>query len=203
MAFDKAGIDITNVIRGASTKPFAFMAHYPGAGVGGHCIPVDPYYLIRYGAENGFEHRFLATARRINERMPAYTVKLAEDALKEKGRALAGSTIALLGLAYKKDVPDMRESPALVIEKILKERGACVRAYDPYAPRIAGEHSVEDALDGADAAIVATDHSLFLDLSPEDFARKGVSIVIDGRNCLDKSAFADSGVLYRGIGRRV
>lgn len=203
MAFDKAGIDIVNVIQGASTKPFAFMPHFPGCGVGGHCIPVDPYYLIRYGVENGFEHRFLATARRINERMPAYTVKLLEEALQSKGRTLPGSTIALLGLAYKKDVPDMRESPALVIEKILKERGARVQAFDPYALRIAGVRSLEEALTGADAAIVATEHTLFRALSPETFSEKSVSIVIDGRNCLDKDAFAGSTVMYRGIGRRV
>jgi len=203
MAFDKAGIDIVNVIQGASTKPFAFMPHFPGCGVGGHCIPVDPYYLIRYGAENGFEHRFLATARRINERMPAYTVKLVEDALQSRNRSLSGATVVLLGLAYKKDVPDLRESPSLVIEKILKEKGARVRAYDPYVPRISGIRTLEEALKGADAAVIATDHSLFRDLSPSDFSRAGVGIVIDGRNCLDKYAFAGSSVLYRGIGRRI
>jgi UDP-N-acetyl-D-glucosamine dehydrogenase len=173
MAFDKAGIDIVNVIQGASTKPFAFMPHFPGCGVGGHCIPVDPYYLIRYGAENGFEHRFLATARRINERMPAYTVKLVEEALAEKNRSLSGATIALLGLAYKRDVPDLRESPALVIEKILKEKGARVQAYDPYVARISGMRTVEDALSGADAAIIATDHSLFRDLNAIRFFQCG------------------------------
>ncbi len=203
MAFDKADIDIVNVLEGASTKPFAFMPHMPGCGVGGHCIPVDPYYLIRYGAENGFEHKFLATARRINERMPAYTVKLLEDALQNKGRSIQGSTVALLGLAYKKDVPDLRESPALVIEKILKERGASVRAYDPYALRMGGFLSLEDTLSGCDAAIIATDHTLFRALGPKNFSSAAVDIVIDGRNCLDKNAFADSGITYRGIGRRV
>ena len=203
MAFDKAGIDIVNVLDGASTKPFGFMAHYPGCGVGGHCIPVDPYYLIRYGVENGFEHRFLATARRINERMPAYTVSLLEDALEEKGKKLAGSTIALLGLAYKKDVPDVRESPALVIEKILKERGARVRAYDPYAMHAGNVRSIDAALTHADACIIATDHSLIRTLSPEQFMAHGVYTVVDGRNCLDKKAFMGSQVSYRGIGRSV
>jgi UDP-N-acetyl-D-glucosamine dehydrogenase len=159
--------------------------------------------LIRYGAENGFEHRFLATARRINERMPAYTVKLLEDALALRNRSLSGATVALLGLAYKKDVPDMRESPALVIEKILKEKGARVQSYDPYVPRISGIRSFSDAVKSADAAIIATDHSLFRDLAPEDFSRAGVGTVIDGRNCLDKSQFEKSSVIYRGIGRRV
>ncbi len=203
MAFDKAGIDIVNVIQGAATKPFAFMPHYPGAGVGGHCIPVDPYYLIRYGAENGFEHKFLATARRINERMPAYTVKLLEDVLKAKGRTLQGSTVALLGLAYKKDVPDLRESPALVIEKILKEKGARVRSYDPFVARISSTRNLDEALKDADAAIIATDHTLLRTLSVDNFKKANVSIVIDGRNCLDKDSFLGSDITYRGIGRRI
>jgi nucleotide sugar dehydrogenase len=201
MAFDKAGIDIVNVIQGAATKPFAFMPHYPGCGVGGHCIPVDPYYLIRYGVENGFEHRFLSTARRINERMPAYTVSLLEEALEAKGLSLKGADIALLGLAYKKDVPDMRESPALVIKQILRERGARVRTYDPYASRVASPHSLEETLQGATAAIIATDHTLFRTMTPEQYSHAGVRIVIDGRNCLDKGAFSRSGITYKGIGR--
>ena len=203
MAFDKAGIDLVNVLNGASTKPFGFMAHYPGCGVGGHCIPVDPYYLIRYGAENGFEHRFLATARRINERMPAYTVKILEDELAKQNKELKGATVALLGLAYKKDVPDVRESPALVIEKLLHEKGARVRAYDPYVVRASGPRSLDQALANADAALIATDHTFFRTLSPDQFSSKGISLVVDGRNCLDKNAFAVSNVAYRGIGRSI
>lgn len=201
MAFDKAGIDIVNVIQGASSKPFAFMPHFPGCGVGGHCIPVDPYYLIRYGAENGFEHRFLSTARRINERMPAYTVRLLEDVFQERGMRLRGSTVALLGLTYKKDIPDLRESPALMIRKILEEKGAIVQAHDPYVLRAGDSRTLTDALTGASAAIVATDHTLFRTLSPLRFSDAGVSIVIDGRNCLPKEVFIDAGITYRGIGR--
>jgi UDP-N-acetyl-D-glucosamine dehydrogenase len=201
MSFGKAGIDVLSVIQGASTKPFAFMPHFPGCGVGGHCIPVDPYYLIRYGRENGFKHRFLETARRINNGMPRYTVDILEDELKTQGRTLTGSTVALLGLAYKRDVPDLRESPALAIREELLRRGAVVRAFDPFVPSSSDVRSLDAALRGADAAIVATDHTLFRTLAPEHFSARGVRVVIDGRNCLSKDAFQEAGLAYRGIGR--
>lgn len=201
MSFEKAGIDIVNVIRGASTKPFGFMPHYPGCGVGGHCIPVDPYYLIRYGRENGFDHRFLVTARRINNGMPHYTVRLLSDALRAKRKRLRGAKIALLGMAYKPNVPDMRESPSLVIRDVLQKEGASVRVFDPHVSRESTVRNLDDALRGADAVIIATDHAEFKKLTPADLRRAGVGIVIDGRNCLDKAAFLDAGITYRGIGR--
>lgn len=199
MAFDRAGIDIVNVIKGASTKPFGFMAHYPGAGVGGHCIPVDPYYLIRYGRDNGFEHQFLLTARRINERMPHYTVNRLADAFRQKKMKLAGSRVALLGLAYKKDIPDVRESPSLIIRDQLRKKGAEVRIFDPYVP--GAGRDLKETLEGAQAVIVATDHSMFCNLTPRQLEEFGVQVVIDGRNCLDKEVFKKSDILYRGIGR--
>lgn len=201
IAFDRAGIDLVNVIRGASTKPFGFMPFLPGCGVGGHCIPVDPYYLIRYGQRNGFEHHFLIAARRVNSRMPLYAVRVLEEALKEKKRRLSGSIVALLGLAYKRDVPDTRESPAEAIHDALVRRGVAVRTYDPFVPGTARQ--LEDALRGADAALIATDHTQFRTLTPQYFESHDIDIVVDGRNCLDSDAFAGSGVLYRGIGRRV
>ncbi|MBI5456344.1 nucleotide sugar dehydrogenase [Candidatus Kaiserbacteria bacterium] len=201
MSFDRAGIDLLSVIEGASSKPFAFMPHIPGCGVGGHCIPVDPYYLIRYGEKNGFEHRFLLTARLTNQKMPKYAVRRLSHALRQKKRLLRGSTVALLGLAYKKDIPDHRESPALEIEKELRAKGARVRTFDPFVPKLSSEGTLEDALQGADVAVIATDHTFFRALTPENFTRAGVDIIIDGRNCLDKKAFQESGVTYRGIGR--
>lgn len=201
MSFDKAGIDILNVIKGASTKPFGFMAHYPGCGVGGHCIPVDPYYLIRYGKENGFEHRFLITARRINNGMPHYTVRLLEGALRERRKKLKGAKVALLGVSYKADIPDMRGSPAVVIRDVLNRNGAHVRVFDPHVSHESTVRSLDEALDGVDAALIATDHTEFKSLTPQVFERHGVPIVVDGRNCLDKEAFEDSDILYRGIGR--
>lgn len=201
MSFDRAGIDLTSVIRGASTKPFAFMQHMPGCGVGGHCIPVDPYYLIRYGEGNGFEHAFLKTARRINEAMPRYTVRRLADALAENNKTLKGSTIALLGIAYKKDIPDVRESPALAILHTLQNKGARVRAFDPHVPQHSSAGSFEEAVTGADAVLIATNHSAFCERTPEEFLQRGVRIVVDGRNCLQHKAFTAAGITYRGIGR--
>lgn len=200
MSFALAGIDVMRVIDGAATKPFGFMPHYPGCGVGGHCIPVDPYYLIRYGRENGFEHEFLVTARKINSGMPRYTVELAAEELHAADKKLAGSTIALLGLSYKRDIPDLRESPALEIRKELIERDATVHAFDPFIPEESNVRSLHEALRGADAVIVATDHSLLRTLTPEDLKKYNIGVLIDGRNCLPKEAFADAGIAYRGIG---
>lgn len=201
MAFERAGIDTVNVIRGASTKPFGFMAHYPSCGVGGHCIPVDPYYLIAYGKQHGFLHRFLMTARRINELMPHYTVALLENALREEHRSLRGTTVAILGLSYKRNISDTRESPAFTIMHDLENAGARVYSYDPHAVHRTSVESVETALELADAVVIATDHDEFCTLTPVDFAQHRVRIVIDGKNCLDKDSFREHDVTYRGIGR--
>jgi UDP-N-acetyl-D-glucosamine dehydrogenase len=201
MSFDKAGIDLISVIRGASTKPFAFMPHLPGCGVGGHCIPVDPYYLIRYGHENGFTHKFLMTARSINNRMPGYTVSLVANTLRRKRKQLKGAQVALLGLSYKRDIADERESPAHEIRRQLEERGAIVRTYDPYVPKGSTHDTLDAALESVDAAVIATDHSEFRNLTPFHFMRGGVDIVVDGRNCLNRDDFIESGIIYSGIGR--
>jgi UDP-N-acetyl-D-glucosamine dehydrogenase len=189
------------VLSGAATKPFGFLLHQPGCGVGGHCIPVDPYYLIRYAKRNGFSHRFLSLARAINEGMPAYTVSLVEAGLRSLGRKLKGSSVALLGLSYKADVSDLRESPSFEIRELLERKGARVRAFDEHAPGRSTAHSLAEALDGADAAIVATAHAEFAGLPPSVFASRGVRVVVDGRNCLPKEEYLRAGILYRGIGR--
>jgi nucleotide sugar dehydrogenase len=201
MSFDKLGIDVTHVLTGASTKPFGFMLHSPGCGVGGHCIPVDPYYLIRYAKQNGFTHRFLSLAREINNHMPHFTVAMLEDELNKKELSLNGSTIALLGLSYKANVSDLRESPAFEIEKILKEKGAVVRTFDPTSLEQSSAKTLREALDRADAAVIATAHDLFKSLTPSSFLAHDVRIVVDGRNCLNNERFARSAVAYRGIGR--
>lgn len=201
LSFDRMGIDIVNVIDAASTKPFAFMPHYPGCGVGGHCIPVDPYYLIEEGRRNGFDHEFLSLARKINNRMPIHTVDLLERVLAQSGQKLAGSRIAVLGLAYKADIEDMRESPSHVIIEELQARKALPIAFDPYVRSDEYATSLDEALAGANAAIISTPHRAFKTLSPRDFLDRGVSIVIDGKNCLPKQLFLDEGITYRGIGR--
>jgi nucleotide sugar dehydrogenase len=203
-SFDALGIDITNVIAGAATKPFAFMPHYPGNGVGGHCISVDPYYMIERGRQAGFDHEFLKLARRINESMPAYTVALLTQALAEKKLSLSGARIALLGVAYKKNVDDTRNSPALKTLELLKEAGAEVEVFDPFVPHLSTVTSTAEALQKSQVALLACDHpSLVSDLTPAALAAAGIQIVIDGRNVLDADSIAARGITYRGIGRGV
>lgn len=201
MSFDKLGIDVVNVIEGAATKPFAFMPHFPGAGVGGHCIPVDPYYLIDYAKESGFDHDFLSLARRINNSMPDFTVRMVGQLLNEAKLPIRGTRVAVLGLAYKPNVDDDRESPAYEIVGKLKDLGAKVVAYDPYLPGKSDAKSVKDAVKGAKAVLIATAHNEFKKLTPSILKKAGVKAVIDGRNCLIKSRFASSEILYKGIGR--
>ena len=201
MSFDKLGINVKNVIDGAATKPFAFMAHYPGIGVGGHCIPVDPYYLIEYARSNGFEHKFLSLARNINESMPIYAIdQLEESLIATTGKNLKGSTIAVLGLSYKANVGDDRESPSYRVIDALKTRGATVKTYDPYISKGSTETSLSDAIDSVDAVILATSHKEFLKLNPSDLPKK--SVFLDGRNALvaRQTAFKTAEVKYLGIG---
>ncbi|MEK7649371.1 MAG: nucleotide sugar dehydrogenase [Patescibacteria group bacterium] len=200
-SFSRLGIDVVNVIDGAATKPFAFMPHYPGCGVGGHCIPVDPYYLIEYAKKNGFDHDFLALARRINNGMPHFAVEQLIAGLNEKKIAINGSRIAVLGLSYKADIDDCRESPSFEIIKILKEFGAEVVAYDPFVLDRSDVKTLEEALQGSIGVIVATAHSIFKKLTPDDLKKYGVRTIVDGRNCLEKDIFLDSNIIYNGIGR--
>ncbi len=201
-SFDRAGIDITEVIRGASTKPFAFMAHYPGCGVGGHCIPVDPYYLIEKARDIGFEHKFLSLAREINNSMPDYTIELLEQEMQKMNKAIKGSKIGVLGVAYKKNVDDMRESPALEIIEELRQRGAEVIVFDPWVKKLSNVKNINSLLEQCQYVIVATDHSEFTSLDASKFKFAGVKIIIDGKNCLDKEKIKSTGIVYRGIGRR-
>jgi UDP-N-acetyl-D-glucosamine dehydrogenase len=200
MSFQRLGIDVVNVIEGAGTKPFAFMPHFPGCGVGGHCIPVDPYYLIDYAKKNGFRHEFLSLARKINSDMPKYAVDLLVANLQKINCNLAGTKVAVLGLAYKPNIDDDRESPSYKIIKVLQDLGAEVVAYDPFVKK-STVANLEEALSGTEAVIIATAHTEFRDMQPADFINAGVKIIIDGRNCLNKDIFINSDLLYQGIGR--
>jgi nucleotide sugar dehydrogenase len=202
LSFSRLGIDIKNVIEGASTKPFGFMAHYPGCGVGGHCIPVDPYYLIEYARKNGFDHRFLSLARQINNEMPIHTADLATSYLTDAGLPVKGSRIAVLGLSYKADIDDCRESPSFKIISHLKKQGVKVSVYDPFVPEKSTAKTLRDALTGAQIILVATAHSDFKKyLVPSVLNKLGILAVVDGRNCLDLDSFVSSGMTYLGIGR--
>jgi len=202
MSFSRLGIDIKNVIEGASTKPYAFMAHYPGCGVGGHCIAVDPYYLIEYAqSTNGFNHKMLALAREINNGMPKFTVDTLVGALKKQRLDPKKAKVAVLGLAYKADLDDCRESPSYEVIKELKKLKMAVKIFDPYVKKDSTVTSLDEALTGVQAVIITTAHKEFKQLSPAYLKSKGVKIVVDGRNCLDKNAFVKAGIAYFGIGR--
>jgi UDP-N-acetyl-D-glucosamine dehydrogenase len=164
------GIDVWEVIDAAKTKPFGFMPFYPGAGVGGHCIPIDPYYLTWKAREFNIDTRFIQLAGQINRGMPYYVVNKLVDALNTQGKSVQGSRILVLGVAYKPDIPDDRESPSYEVMDLLQEKGASVDYYDPHVPKItehggggswAGQHSVEwnpENFTHYDAAIVCTSH---------------------------------------------
>ena len=200
-SFDRMGIDIVDVIKGASSKPFAFMPHWPGCGVGGHCIPVDPYYMIEKGKENDFDHAFLRKARAINNSMPFYTVELLQDTLDKIKKSLRGTRVGLLGISYKADVGDWRESPSFKIIRILKNNGVDFEVFDPYVPEHSTVKTIEELLKKSEALILATNHRQFLDIPAREFRRHKICAIVDGRNCLDKDAIQKAGILYKGIGR--
>ena len=200
MSFDKLGIDILEVIEGAKTKPFAFMPHYPGAGVGGHCIPVDPYYLIERALHSGFEHRFLEMARKVNNDMPAYTVSLLENEAEKLKLPLKKITIGLLGLAYKKDIADIRESPSLQILKILKSKRLKIEIFDPFLPAKSTVKDLKTFVKKCDAVILATNHSVFEKNLVNMLKGSSVKIFIDGRNCMSKDKITELKIAYKGIG---
>lgn len=183
---ERMGIDIFEVIDAAKTKPFGFQAFYPGPGLGGHCIPIDPFYLSWKARQYDFRTRFIELAGEINNRMPYYVVERTAEALNGHRKPLNGSRVLVLGVAYKKDVDDLRESPALTILTLLKKRGAVVDYHDPYFPRVGrGRHyelnltcaSLED-LAGYDCVLIVTDHSSY------DYGRivRDAQLVVDTRN---------------------
>jgi nucleotide sugar dehydrogenase len=196
-SFTKLGINVKNVIDGASTKPFAFMPHYPSVGVGGHCIPVDPYYLIEYARGYGFEHEFLSLARSINNSMPEFTVEQLIDGLNEVGTSLKGSRIAVLGLSYKANVADDRESPSYKLINILQDKGATVETYDPYFPEKSTAKSLEKALQQKDAVVIATNHTEFISA---DYTAYDIKVLVDGKNCINQEKNQNLTYIYRGIG---
>jgi UDP-N-acetyl-D-glucosamine dehydrogenase len=188
-------IDTWEVIKAAATKPFGFMAFYPGPGIGGHCIPLDPHYLSWKARQHGFDSRFISLAEEVNSRMPEHVVTLVADGLNDVRKALNGAKVLLLGVAYKKDIDDVRESPALSIIDRLRAKGAEVSYHDPFVAELdfddahfeaGGEplQSLElsdDALKSADCVVIVTDHSEI------DYGRvtKLASLVVDTRNALN------------------
>jgi UDP-N-acetyl-D-glucosamine dehydrogenase len=189
---ERMNVDIWEVIDAAATKPFGFMPFYPGPGLGGHCIPIDPFYLTWKAREYELSTRFIELAGEINSAMPHYVVDRVAAALNEHQKALKGARVLVLGIAYKKDIDDVRESPALRIIELLRERGADVAYHDPFIPRThkmrhhdLGMTSValtDDALRSCDVALVVTDHSSV------DYDRvvRHAPMVVDSRNATRK-----------------
>ena len=185
----RMGLDIWEVINSAATKPFGFMPFYPGPGLGGHCIPVDPYYLSWKAREYDFATRFIELAGEINTEMPYHVVNALAEALNERETSIKGSRILLLGMAYKKDVDDLRESPSLKLLELLTQRGALVDYNDPYFPALfkmrhydfSNKRSVEltaERLASYDCVLIATDHSKY----DYDAIVRDAKLVVDTRN---------------------
>jgi UDP-N-acetyl-D-glucosamine dehydrogenase len=182
----KMGVDIWEVIDAASTKPFGFHPFYPGPGLGGHCIPIDPFYLSWKAKEYDFNTRFIELAGEVNEAMPAYVVQAVAKALNQHKKALNGSKVLMLGMAYKKDIDDLRESPSLTIIELLREEGAEVLYNDPYFPTVGrGRHynlnmtcTPLENLEQYDCVLIVTDHS---DYDYEEIVNRS-KLVVDSRN---------------------
>ena len=182
----RMGIDIWEVIGAAATKPFGFQPFYPGPGLGGHCIPIDPFYLSWKAKEFDFSTRFIELAGEVNEAMPYHVVAAVSSALNQRSKPLKGSSILVLGLAYKRDVDDLRESPALSIIEMLQQEGAAVSYNDPFFPTVGRGRKYNlnmtsqpvDRLDGYDCVLIVTDHTSY------DYARivSEAQLVVDSRN---------------------
>jgi UDP-N-acetyl-D-glucosamine dehydrogenase len=183
----KLGIDVWEVIDAARTKPFGFMPFYPGPGLGGHCIPIDPFYLSWKARQNGFECRFIELAGHVNSAMPQYVVERVTDALNTARKAINGSRIHLVGVAYKRDVNDVRESPALDVLELLAKRGAAITYSDPWVPDVRHHAHTLSSIDLAEAlasqpdcAVICTDHSAF----DYDALVASGTLIVDTRNAL-------------------
>jgi UDP-N-acetyl-D-glucosamine dehydrogenase len=183
---DKLGVDVWEVINAATTKPFGFMPFYPGPGLGGHCIPIDPLYLSWKLKALNYTARFIELASEVNTSMPLYVINKVAGALNEDRKAINGSKIVVLGVAYKRDIDDVRESPALDIIQLLEQRGADVVYHDPYVEsvRLEGDATMSttpystELLSGADCVVIVTDHSIFDWQHVVDHSK----LVVDTRN---------------------
>ena len=183
---DGMGINVWEVIDAAATKPFGFMPFYPGPGLGGHCIPIDPFYLSWKTKQSGIEARFIDLAGYINGNMPHFVVDKVQNALNDRGKAVKGSHVHIAGVAYKRNIDDMRESPALDVILLLKKRGATVTYSDPYVPQLKLDSFVLKSQDmlssasSADCVVIITDHSNF------DYRElvESSNLVVDTRNAL-------------------
>jgi UDP-N-acetyl-D-glucosamine dehydrogenase len=201
MLCDRMNVDVWEVIQAAATKPFGFMAFTPGPGLGGHCIPIDPFYLTWKAREYEFQTKFIELAGEVNTSMPYYVVQRTMEGLNKQAKAINGSKLLVLGAAYKKDIDDMRESPSLRIISLLKDKGANVEYHDPFVPKVEKGHGFNwemhsvplnfETLDQYDAVLVLTDHSNI------DYAEvvRNAKLVIDTRNVTKQLARGNEKIL--------
>jgi UDP-N-acetyl-D-glucosamine dehydrogenase len=184
---DRMGIDIFEVVDAAATKPFGFTPYYPGPGLGGHCIPIDPFYLTWKAREYGLHTRFIELSGEVNQAMPEYVVSKLMDGLNDSGKALKGSKVLVLGIAYKKNVDDMRESPSVEIMELLEAKGSLVAYSDPHVPvfpkmrehhfNLSSEPLTAESLASFDAVVLATDHDKF----DYELIRQHARLIVDSR----------------------
>lgn len=208
---DALDMDVNNIIKGLQSKvdQFGLKLAVPGIGPGGHCIPEDIHYVIKKARQNSIDTRFLDAAADLNDKMPRYAVQQLNRMVRDHGEKLEDLRIALLGLAYKENIEDARRSPAIEVAHILVRRAGGVVVHDPYVTG-GGPHSLkgieqvatlEEALETADAVFVATAHDQYKAIDAQLLKKYGIRYVFDGRNCLDRDALKQGGLIYKGIGR--
>jgi nucleotide sugar dehydrogenase len=208
LLFEELGIDAVEVINACSTK-YNFMPHYPGAGVGGPCLPSNPYYLISEGVKTGNIPYLIRLAREINDRMPDHIVELTMEALNELGKTVRYSNIAILGISYKPEVKDVQLAPSEKIVKKLVSMDATLSLYDPWFKNedvfgLRVKETLEEAINDVDCIVLLTAHKEFRNLDLEEVARKIKKKIalVDGRNCFDPKLAVSCGFVYRGVGRK-
>ena len=207
LMFDKLGIDTLKVLDAAKRK-YNFQIHYPGAGVGGPCLPINSYQFLNTAIRINSKLSIIEQSREINEKMPDYVINLTLDGFKKCNKSIKDSNILILGISYKPDVKDVQLSPAEIIINKLKDLGARVRIYDPYYKNsevfgINVESNMKDAIPKADASIIITAHKEFQEINPQIFTKMNTPILIDSRGVIDISSIRNTNLVFRGIGRGI
>jgi len=198
---DVLGLDVVDIIDGMSTKPFGKGPYYPGAGVGGHCIAVDPEWLKAAAIKAGYMPELIQLSRSTNNSMPHYTVGLLQDELNEIGLPIKGAKVAVLGVSYKRNVDDTRESPFYEIRNILMEKGAILSVYDSWVDTENTHNSIDETVEGCIAVVLVTDHSDIVRYITNNFDKyKSIKVFVDGRNAIDRQSL-NKNIKYLGIGR--
>ena len=207
LMFDKLGIDTLKVLDAAKRK-YNFQIHYPGAGVGGPCLPINSYQFLNTAMRTDSKLSIIERSRQINEKMPDHVINLTLDGFKKCNKSIKDSNILILGITYKPDVKDVQLSPAEIVVNKLKDLGAKIRIYDPYYKNsevfgINVESNMEDIIPKVDASIIVTGHKEFQEINPLIFTKMNTPILIDSRGVIDTSSIKDANLVFRGIGRGI